>query len=82
MKTNYLILFMLVHMITCVKAQQTSSCTNADFELADFSNWIGSTGSCCPVNTTTPGIVQGRHTIMTGSGFDPNSLGLIPFLPP
>ncbi|MEP7263519.1 MAG: PKD domain-containing protein [Bacteroidota bacterium] len=57
--------------ISTVRAQ-SSSCSNADFELNSFSGWSGTTGSCCPINSTTPGIVNGRHTIMTG-GTDPNT---------
>src|SRR6185436_18417829 len=82
MKKNLLILMMPVIIITGMHAQQTSICTNSDFELADFSYWTGSTGTCCPVNANIPGIVTGRHTIMSGSGEDPISLGLIPFVPP
>lgn len=82
MKTNRTVFALLVVITTGINAQQTSKCINADFELADFSNWMGSTGSCCPVNTTVPGIVTGRHTIMSGTGVDPNSLGYIPYVPP
>src|SRR4051812_27230698 len=82
MKTNYLTLIILVCSITCINAQQSGNCINADFELADFSHWTGSTGSCCPVNTNIPGIVPGRHTIMSGPGDDPNSSGYIPLVPP
>ncbi len=51
---------------------QTSSCSNADFELNSFAGWSGTTGICCPINSTLPGIVPGRHTIMTG-GTDINT---------
>lgn len=52
---------------------------NIDFELGNFVNWVGSTGSSSgvPPYIMTPGIVNGRHTIMTGSGMDPN----VPFIP-
>lgn len=49
------------------------TCNNADFGTGDFSNWVGRTGSCCVINTPTTGIVNGRHTIMTGNGTDPNA---------
>lgn len=39
-------------------------------------------GNCCPVNTTMNGIVNGRHTIVSGPGFDPQSQGLIPLVAP
>ena len=41
------------------------SCENIGFELGDFTNWIGKTGTCCPISLTYTGIVFGRHTIMT-----------------
>ncbi|MFN5325045.1 MAG: hypothetical protein ACK5C5_09015, partial [Bacteroidota bacterium] len=63
-------------------AQQTSTCSNADFELGNFSNWSGTTGGCCPIISTATGIVNGRHTIMTGNGFDPFSNGNIPVVAP
>ena len=48
-----------------------SQCDNADFSNNDFSSWVGRTGSCCGINTPATGIVNGRHTIMTGAGTDP-----------
>jgi len=57
-----------------------NTCPNADFSQGNFSNWVGYTGtytSCCP----TQGIVNGRHTIMTG-GTDVNTGNLLNVLPP
>jgi gliding motility-associated-like protein len=59
-----------------------AQCPNADFETGTFANWQGRTGSCCPINTPTNGIVAGRHTIMAGPGIDPNSCGGIPVVAP
>ncbi len=45
-------------------------CSNVDFEQGNLNNWNGYTGNnpgCCP----TPGLVNGRHTILTGNGLDP-----------
>lgn len=50
-------------------AQQ--GCDNADFSAGNFTNWVGRTGSCCGISTPNTGIVNGRHTIMTGAGTDP-----------
>lgn len=61
---------------------QLSSCANADFELNSFANWTGTTGFCCPINSTTLGIVSGRHTIMTGPGTDPNTNGAVTVVAP
>jgi gliding motility-associated-like protein len=59
-----------------------AQCPNADFEMGNFTNWQGRTGTCCPINTPTNGIVAGRHTIMTGAGIDPNSCGQVPVVAP
>ncbi len=48
-----------------------SNCSNVDFESGTFAGWTGYTGDCCPINTNTPGLVAGRHTIMSGPGVDP-----------
>ncbi len=61
---------------------QLSSCANADFEQGSFANWTGTTGICCPINSITPGIVPGRHTIMTGPGTDPNTNGALTVVAP
>ena len=82
MKRYYHVCLLLLLIATTARSQVTSSCTNADFELNNFSNWTGMIGNCCPVNTTTNGIVSGRHTIVTGPGFDPLSQGLIPLVAP
>ncbi|NBV91226.1 MAG: hypothetical protein EBR91_03555 [Flavobacteriia bacterium] len=49
-----------------------SPCFNADFEDNSFTNWTGATGSCCPLNTSNPGLqIGGNHQIMVGPGNDP-----------
>lgn len=61
-----------------VVAQNT--CPNADFSMGNFTNWTGFTGTftnCCP----SQGIVNGRHTIMTG-GTDPKTNNILNVLPP
>jgi hypothetical protein len=64
-----------------LSSAQTSSCTNADFEQNSFSGWSGTTGTCCPISSFTPGIVSGRHTIMTG-GTDINTNGALSCVAP
>ncbi len=59
-----------------------SQCDNADFSQQNFNNWVGRTGSCCAINTPTVGIVNGRHTIMTGAGSDPVACNDITFVAP
>ncbi|TAH44001.1 MAG: PKD domain-containing protein [Bacteroidetes bacterium] len=59
-----------------------SSCANIDFEMGDLSGWTGKTGTCCPINTPNSGIVNGRHTIMSGPGLDPNTCDSVPVVYP
>jgi gliding motility-associated-like protein len=57
-----------------------SSCPNLGFDQNNFSNWTGYTGTYSnPAQST--GIVNGRHTIMTG-GTDPNTCGGLSRVPP
>jgi len=49
----------------------SQGCDNADFSSNSFVNWVGRTGSCCGISTPTAGIVNGRHTIMSGTSTDP-----------
>jgi gliding motility-associated-like protein len=79
MKHIMLLSVCLLILITPAKSQ---SCENINFEMGDFTNWVGKTGTCCPINLSTTGIENGRHTIMTNtSGTDyhtGNQLRLIP----
>lgn len=61
-----------------------SQCPNADFSSADFSYWTGSTGGNSGGNYSSivPGIVNGRHTIISAPGTDPNTGGGLSLLPP
>lgn len=53
-----------------INAQSVNNCPNLDLSFGNFTNWVGRTGTCCPINLPTTGIVNGRHTIMT-PGNDP-----------
>ncbi len=58
-----------------------SACSNADFSMGNFTNWVGYTGSftsCCP----TQNIVNGRHTIINAPGTDPRTGNQLQMLPP
>lgn len=59
-----------------------STCPNADFEQGNFNGWTGYRGGCCPITANIPGIVNGRHTIMSGGGMDPFSNGTLPVVAP
>lgn len=75
-------------------AQKPSACANSDFSTGDFTNWIGHT-SIYPYNTPnsnvstssipyyyTPGIVPGRHTLITTATPDAFTCGNVLTLPP
>ncbi len=76
-----LIIVLFISILALPSLAQTSSCPNADFEENSFNGWTGTTGICCPINSITPGIVPGRHTIMTG-GTDPNTNGFLSCVAP
>lgn len=79
-KTNCIFIFIS---LTCsVTLYSQSSCTNSDFETGTLNGWQGQTGSCCPIFTTPSGIVSGRHTIMSGTGTDPNACNNITVVAP
>ncbi len=80
MKIKFLLL--CCQLLLASQAFPQSSCGNTGFEMGDFSSWSGTTGQCCPINSTFPGIVTGRHTIMSGAGFDPNTGNNIPVVAP
>ncbi len=80
--TNFLVIILLAFFSNFNVNAQVSSCPNSDFELGSFANWQGKIGNCCPINANTAGIVSGRHTIMTGNGFDPNTGNNIPVVAP
>lgn len=77
-------LFFLVSLLINSNIYGQSGCLNADFSLGNFSNWTGSTGlnSAGNYNNIVPGIVNGRHTIISTAGTDPNTGGGLSLLPP
>lgn len=49
-------------------------CPNLDFEDGNFNNWTGTTGTYTTIfSSPSPGIVTGRHTLMTAPGTDANT---------
>lgn len=64
-------------LMACIFNQNTfaQSCPNVDFSSGTFANWQGRTGTCCPINLPTVGIVGGRHTIIAAPGTDANTGG-------
>jgi hypothetical protein len=59
-----------------------AQCPNIGFENNNFSGWVGSRGSCCPIVITNAGIVTNRHTITSGTGTDINTCNVVPIVAP
>lgn len=57
-------------LIVPAKGQTIFCPPNINFEQGNFSNWQFFTGNCCPINATTSGVVNNRHTITSGSNID------------
>ena len=64
-----------------VFCQNNAGCPNANFSMGNFTNWQGFTGTY-QNPAATPGIVAGRHTIITTPGTDPFTCGGLPMIPP
>lgn len=77
-----LVAFSVTFLFSLLYAQAQSTCPNSDFASNSFANWTGRTGSCCPITLPTVGIVNGRHTIMTGAGMDPQTGNQLPVVCP
>jgi gliding motility-associated-like protein len=75
-------LFLVLQLLCITSVFSQSSCPNSDFEDGTFTGWQGGTGFCCPINITNSGIVTGRHTIMSGTGTDPNACDMITVVAP
>ncbi|MBI3239449.1 MAG: PKD domain-containing protein, partial [Flavobacteriia bacterium] len=56
-------------------------CPNANFSQNNFNGWSGFTGNYTNPGQT-PGVVPGRHTIITAQGIDPFSCGGLNMIPP
>ena len=59
-----------------------AQCPNINFEQNSFSGWVGTRGFCCPIVIQNTGIVNGRHTIMSGTGTDINTCNVVPVVAP
>jgi gliding motility-associated-like protein len=49
----------------------SQNCPNIGFENGDLTGWQGDIGFCCPIETLNSGIINGRHSITSGTGTDP-----------
>lgn len=78
--TRTLVLSFFTLLLHTLQAQVQPACPNANFAMGGFNNWQGFTGDFNnPFNI--PGIVSGRHTLITSQGTDPYSCGGLPLLP-
>jgi gliding motility-associated-like protein len=75
MKKILLVLLTIVGM--ALHSQSVNNCPNLDLSMGNFTNWVGFTGTCCPINTPNLGIVAGRHTVMVAPGTDVTAGGPI-----
>jgi len=75
------LIIILVSLILSKSNVNAQGCPNADFSQGNFNNWTGFTGNYYNPAINT-GIVNGRHTIMTGPGTDPYTCGGLPLVPP
>jgi gliding motility-associated-like protein len=74
-----ILLATLLIMVNVSLSQTTSSCTNSDFESGTPTGWTA-TEDGTPI--TTWQLNGGRHTIMNGTGTDPNTLNSIQVVAP
>ena len=71
---------LLILLISSFGFAQT--CPNIGFENGDLSGWEGETGACCPMGTSNSGIINGRHTITSGTGTDPFTNNVVTVVAP
>lgn len=53
---------------------------NIGFENGNLNGWNAFTGQCCPVYITNSGINSASHTIVSGSGMDAYTGGIVPMV--
>ena len=63
-----------------VYSQVQPACPNANFAQGGFNNWSPFTGDYTNP-FATPGLVSGRHTLISTPGTDPYTCGGLPYLP-
>ncbi len=67
-----LAIMLILNISSKITAQTVFCPPNINFENGNLTNWQFFTGTCCPIiaNTSTTAI-NGRHTLMSGTGTDP-----------
>jgi len=79
LKTILLVSILIFKSILMLQGQ--TACDNIDFEIGNFNNWQGLTGFAGG-GINSPGIINGRHTVMSTLDFDYYSNGQITRLNP
>ncbi|MCB0696663.1 MAG: hypothetical protein KDC07_04830, partial [Chitinophagaceae bacterium] len=67
----YLVALLLLFLCPELQAQTVFCPPNINFEQGNLGVWEFYSGSCCPINTPTPGVITGRHTLTSGTAVDP-----------
>jgi gliding motility-associated-like protein len=76
-----------LHLLICLFvglnfSSLSQGCDNTDFSEGNFNHWETYTGFCCGAAISTPGTINGRHTIITNSSLDPWTNNTISTMPP
>ena len=75
-----LTIFFLNFIFPLVSQSLQQGCPNANLSMNNFTGWTGYTGTFSNPGATL-GIVNGRHTIISTQGMDPNTCGGLPMIP-
>ncbi len=82
MKAPYRKYLFIACMPLMAMANAQGGCPNVGFETGTFEGWSGRIGFCCPISMSGTGIFEGRHTVMSGTGRDPNTNNVVPVVAP
>ncbi len=61
---------LLIFTFLCSYSSSAQCPQNIGFEYGNFTNWTMSSGTCCPINTPSTGVLTGRHVITSGTATD------------
>lgn len=76
------LLFVIGIFFTCTISKAQSIYSNIDFEHGDMAGWTAGTGTCCPIQISGSGHLGNRFTVMSGTGTDPYTNGIVPVVAP
>ncbi|MCF8329891.1 MAG: hypothetical protein K9I37_06100, partial [Crocinitomicaceae bacterium] len=82
LRLTLFICLVLIAFLSPINAQYLQpGCPNANLNMNNFTGWTGYTGNYANPGASF-GIVNGRHTIITAPGIDPNTCGGLQMIPP